>query len=474
MPSYSPFDKPLGELNATALAVLREIPESWHVEYKQQINDGKTLAKSISALANTYGGWLIIGAAEQGAGDSAVREFPGLGRDETAKLQQRLGESINAHLQPVPHYDHRELNGPCEAISLEADRSIVVVHVPMSVRTPHIHSDGRVYERVGDTSQPRPISDRSRLDELYRRGDQVRTEIADWVNDDPEFSTAENEIPYLRLLLLPDPWNRKYRPLPKSLREFSEVLHQPESNLPRSTFDSVYTTNDGYVARQIVDNDPRILGLTLRIRRDYSFEAIIPLNTYRATADGLRDALGSRYEHVEAYIQLLEDKGYWRGEFPTTVDVVDLNRVLNVFLMIAAHYRSLLGLVTADRDYHFKARVLQAWRKVPFLDALPIIDKFSRHGVPTLLEDEITIPPGSDPDSFKLLTLGLGRDSPLGPEVQSAIGQGTEMFLHTLSALGISDLSDSSDTDSGDTVAALIAAANRGIPINYVGSTSSS
>ena len=210
MTTYSPFDKPLADLVSADLAVLRQVPESWHIEYKLAIDDTKTLAKALGALANTYGGWLIVGAAESDDVDNTARDFPGLNTEDLSLLLQRLGSSINANLRPVPHYEHRVLKGPCEAIGLSERRSIVVVHVPMSVHTPHLGRDGRVYQRVGDTSQPTPINDRRLLDELWQRGDRVRKATRLWIEDDPEFSQGEAERPYIRLMFVPDPWNNKY------------------------------------------------------------------------------------------------------------------------------------------------------------------------------------------------------------------------------------------------------------------------
>ena len=222
MTAYSPFDKPVAELESADLAVLREVPESWHVEYKRTIDDAKTLAKAFGAFANTYGGWMIIGVEENDGAKNTAQEFPGLNDEELSLLLRRLGSSINAHLRPVPHYEHRVLKGPCEAIGLRNNQAIVVVHVPMSVHTPHLQTDGRVYQRVGDTSQP--IKERRLLDELWQRADSVRQATRLWIDDDPELSKGEGEAPYLRLLFVPDPWNKGYRLPSMSPRRFQETL----------------------------------------------------------------------------------------------------------------------------------------------------------------------------------------------------------------------------------------------------------
>lgn len=473
MTSYSPFDKPLAELQTDDLAVLREVPESWHVEYKRQIDDPKVLAKSISALANTYGGWLFIGVEECGGGDSTVQGFPGLGSADLSALQQRLGESINAHLQPVPHYEHIVLEGPCATIGLGLDCSVVVVHVPMSVRTPHIHSDGRIYERVGDTSQPRPISERHRLDELWRRGDRVRDATRRWIEDDPEFSKGEGELLYLRLMLVPDPWSKKHRLPLASVEQFEEALNGLGPNLYSVPFDSVFSTADGFIARHVAENDPRHLGLVFTIRRDYSCDVVIPINVVTGTAESLRGALGGSYENASEFVQMLSNVGYWRDDEWMPVHVADLNPMLNVLLAIIGHYRALLGLTATDCEFFYKARILQAWRKVPFLDVAHVIKSFARHGVPMLMEDEMLIPPGHDPDSFARARPLSDEGSPLGAEFHAITGQAMDIFLQFLRSFGVSGLTDGSGSAVEGSIRSMLAAANRGVPVNFVGGVSS-
>lgn len=446
--------------------MLREIPESWYVEYKRQINDGKMLAKSISALANTYGGWLIIGVEESDGDESVATGFPGLDSNELSRLQQQLGESINARLQPVPHYEHRVLNGPCEPIGLAPDRSVVVVHVPMSVRTPHIHSDGRVYERVGDTSQPRHVAERHRLDELWRRGDQVRDETADWIAEDLQLSKAEDETPYLRLMLLPDPWNKKHRLPSISVSRFQELLNEPGTDQIGINFDSVYSTNKGFVARHVHDNHPRRLGLTMKIATDYSCDVIVPLNIVSHHSDQLLEALPSQYEYAERYVRLLNDRSYTGHPDWPPVEVVDLNPLLNVLFAITSQYRGLLRLVTADLQFQFKACCVNMWRRFPFLDVPHIIDDFSQHGVPMLMNDEILVPQGEDPDTFGTADCSEEWESPLGEEFRSVIDQSMQIFLPLLYALGVSRVMDGTDSESDGFTQALVAASQRAVPLN--------
>ena len=65
MQTYSPFDKPIKDLNPHDLTVLKTVNEGWYVEYKREMVNPMALAKAISAFANTYGGWLFLGIQER-------------------------------------------------------------------------------------------------------------------------------------------------------------------------------------------------------------------------------------------------------------------------------------------------------------------------------------------------------------------------------------------------------------------------
>ena len=80
-----------------------------------------------------------------------------------------------------------------------------------------------------------------------------------------------------------------------------------------------------------------------------------------------------------------------------------------------------------------------------------------------LLHDEITVPPGTDPDSFVFLRnkdSDTGDGDGTGPD---AMGQAVAMFWHLISAFGISGLvTDEGEVSSG-TIRELVAAADRSV-----------
>ena len=456
MNSYSPFDASIGDLDPTDLAVLNGVREGWYVEYKSESVKSRALAKAISAFANTYGGWLFLGVGEKSKEDPVAGLFPGIPNAKVDATLQRLRQCAAEYLNPSPHFLTQTLRGPCDQIGLPPDASIIAVQVPKSYTAPHVHGDGRIYRRVADGSEPKPESDRFTLDQLWRRGDPVRDQIRDWVKSDPEFSKAEEQTPFLRLLLCVDPWGQHDCWLDPPLPRIRSIMMSP--SVP---FDTFYTTADGFIARQAKSNDPHNFVLTWRIRRDLSCEIVVPLPRYEPSSiDSLVSELDG-YKYAERFVGILRAHGYHSPR------VTDLNFLMNLVLDFVAKYRCLLELAnTEKRSFYFKARVLNVWRSLPFVDVEGIIDEYEKYGLPICLDSEVTYPHGHGPDSFKLLTEGDGNSSVSGDAAACTL-QAQVMFIWIALALGVPALVEEEVTDKTHIVSAgdLLVAGNRALEV---------
>lgn len=159
--SFNPFNRDLEELEPSDLAVLREKAEGWFIEYKSEVVSVKKIAKSLAAFANHYGGWIFYGIKEADDGSHLAGSFPGLDRQEVSSLIESIRNAAKDVVSPSPYYDHKILDGPCSEIGLPDEKSIVVVAVPSGPDTLYIHSDGRIYRRIADSSDPKPETDRT-------------------------------------------------------------------------------------------------------------------------------------------------------------------------------------------------------------------------------------------------------------------------------------------------------------------------
>ena len=432
---YSPFDKDIKDLQSEDLSVLRSVNEGWYVEYKREATTASALAKALSAFANTYGGWLFLGVDEARNDVSVAGDFVGIPQQSAEVILQQLRQAASNSLNPTPYFVTKVLFGPCPIINLAPGTAIIVVQIPCSLTAPHVHKDGRIYRRVADGSEPKPETDRFVLDQLWRRGDVIRKAARKWIRRDPEFSKSEEKSPYLRLLLCVDPWQQKDPWLDASLSDIREVFHRNEAGFATMPFETVYSSSEGIVARQLGKNDPQNLGLIWKTRKDLSCDILLPLPFYNVGSPEKLIPILDRYDYIGKFVQLL----YSQGSGYSSPMVVDLNLVLQAHIAVASKYSQLLALATDERAFYCKARLLNCWRTIPFVDVIQVLNTFETHGVPMVLEDTLTAPDGYDPDSFAHI-VPPSSDDAIPREVNASIVQGICAFIQTAMAFGVPTL----------------------------------
>ncbi|MGN6692248.1 MAG: AlbA family DNA-binding domain-containing protein [Sphingopyxis sp.] len=384
---FTPFETPFDQLTGRDLGRLRDTPEGWYVEYKRELPNAAAIAKTISAFANTYGGWLFIGIDEASRADAVAGSFPGLALAGASSALQCIRQAVSDHMNPAAHFEARALAGG-DGAGFSDDRVVICVRVPQSPVAPHIHRSGKIYRRVGDGSEPE--NDRHMLDQLFRRADDLKQQYSDWLDRDPEFSQAEDKVPYLRLMITVDPWQQEDPWLDVNVAELSELFNKSPPLMSAVPFDAIQTSERGYLARQVSTNNPHLLGLSWQLRRSLTSDIIVPLRF----SDGEMFDFLKGYEHARRFRKLLHDRNF------DSPRIVDLNMVYNLLVALVEIQRRLLDRAGWTKPYHVKARLLNVWRTVPFLDIPEVLDEFETHGIPMCMNSIATAPLGREPDSF--------------------------------------------------------------------------
>lgn len=163
--------------------------ESQRLEYKGGgvLPSSRDIAKAASALANTFGGTLILGVDEdhQSGRPTGIPGVPGV-RDIENQVSSILMDNINPPLVPLPEI---------HAVSLpdQPDRAVVVIRIAPSNATPHAcrgNNGGELFY-VRTRSQSRPedwdvTASLDRLEWLFNRRrksetlhDRIRDEALD-------------------------------------------------------------------------------------------------------------------------------------------------------------------------------------------------------------------------------------------------------------------------------------------------------
>jgi hypothetical protein len=223
-----PFPKPLQDIVPADLLSLRDVSEGWYVEYKSTIIPPRSLAKSLSAFANQYGGYLFLGVEESSDGRNVAASFLGIDSSDVAKLEAALRDASRNSVSPHIYYQHRVLNGPEPQLGLQAGRAVVVVHVPQGPDAPYVHNDGKIYRRVGDASDPRPETDRTALDLLWQRGQRARNRLASFVEPTFRAGDEEDDTPLVHIFISHDPLEAGDRRPALSFEDFVSTMRTPD------------------------------------------------------------------------------------------------------------------------------------------------------------------------------------------------------------------------------------------------------
>lgn len=423
MRPYSPFGKSIHQINTPDLQTLKETTEGWYIEYKRESPNASGIAKSISAFANTYGGWLFIGVDELSKENSVAGAFPGIPKAEADATLQRIRKSAADMLNPAPHFESKILCGPEPTIDLPSDRVIICVWVPRSSNTPHVHKSGVIYRRVSDSSEPKPENDRFILDKLWQRADEKKRLSREWHERDPEFSEEEKNQPYIRLMLVADKWSEQDVWIDAEI----EVIRKIFSENGQLPFDTVNTSSEGFIARQLHNNNPQNLTLTWRLRRNFSSDIIIPLPHYtpKQLTNLLEDLQG--YKNSIEFIKILQ-------KYKTNkVKIVDLNYIFNIFTGITKIQSELAKIIGWKKSYHAKIKILNAWRTIPFIDIIEVITIFEKNGPAMLLDSVTSIPSGTDPESF----FKISNFEEIEVEEVKSIVQATTIFMPLALSFGL-------------------------------------
>jgi len=136
-----------GPVQAVDLRSLLAGGESERVEFKRSLPRMPDLVRLIAALANTKGGYILIGVGDGGRVHGAAID---------AKTLERLASSLQGQVDPP-------VNASTEVHTID-DREIVVIEVPRGRDGPYVVAGtGEAYVRVGVDTLPARHSDLQRL-----------------------------------------------------------------------------------------------------------------------------------------------------------------------------------------------------------------------------------------------------------------------------------------------------------------------
>lgn len=186
-------------MTATDLLAQIALGEDSARQFKAEVKHAESLASEMAAFANSEGGVLFLGVADNGS-------VPGLAKEEVGRINQLIS---NAASQLV----RSPLIVQTENIALDGGRIVIVVRVPRGIDKPYFDKNGVIWLKVG--ADKRRINTKEELRRLFQITDQFHADelptkagiealdqlrFRDFLRDKYQQPYPEDPIERLRLL----------------------------------------------------------------------------------------------------------------------------------------------------------------------------------------------------------------------------------------------------------------------------------
>ena len=197
-----------------------KLSEGIFIEFKRQFPTTDKVARAISALAITHGGYFIVGIEETPNG--LAHKADGYDSSSCSDPMAFVRNACRDYLSPFPNFSH-------QIIEMNQGKRISVIRVPSGDDGAHIHKDGRVYVRKADCSDPVHLSDRITLDRIYEKQERSVAAFKEFAKDD---RVHVSNASWLNIFISPKPLRSVFFDLGIELADYEKVLKDVSSAMP--------------------------------------------------------------------------------------------------------------------------------------------------------------------------------------------------------------------------------------------------
>lgn len=369
---FNPFSKPLDQVLVQDLCVLRDVRESWFVDYKREGIKNREIARHLSAFSNQFGGFLFFGIAE--SQEMTAGDFCGIDNQNVEKLIVDIRDASREHISPHVLFKIFTFKGPCKEINLHDGKTIVMVFVDQSKNPPHIHSSGRIYIRTAD--QSKELNDRHMLNVLFKRSFHNKKKFSQLITDIPALPKIQKKQPWLFINFVLQ--QEEYRNKLLTFDEFAECAKY--CGLSRSMdMDYISSVPYGYIARHVVCNNPVLATASLRYWHDGSARFIIPINEC-----DIKSFNSKKYKTGNEFVRELLDKKWNESK------ICDFSYVMTVVEIFIGMYLSMLECTGRKWSLFAHFNMINSAYKVPFFDSQSYLMRCKKYGFPLIQDDNVT------------------------------------------------------------------------------------
>lgn len=237
--------------------------ENFFYEYKDDKITPKHLINEISALANTYGGYIFLGIDDD-------KNIIGC----SAWNEQRINSTIHNCITPTPIFDIKKFKTP--------KGIIFVIKIEEGNEPPYITNNGSIYERVSSSSCV--IKDSNKLTQLYnKKVDQMKRIQNKLKIDEPGISSRPQNLCAVLDVGFSVSWSNTQKTVERfyntDINEVSNWLKESGNEYGASKVGYSYVISAGVLQTSFPRNDllPANLHQFVEIMVDGSVKFRIPL-----------------------------------------------------------------------------------------------------------------------------------------------------------------------------------------------------
>ncbi|MFA7693873.1 MAG: RNA-binding domain-containing protein [Candidatus Hydrogenedentales bacterium] len=147
-------------MSADELRKLIDKGEDSTLQFKADITNGTSLAAEMSAFANSEGGIILVGVANDGT-------VPGLSRTDVGRINQLISNTASQSVRSP-------LAVNTENVLMKNGRVVIVLTVPKGIDKPYFDKNGVIWLKVG--SDKRRVNSKEELRRLFQVSDQFHAD----------------------------------------------------------------------------------------------------------------------------------------------------------------------------------------------------------------------------------------------------------------------------------------------------------
>ena len=129
-------------------------------QFKADVRNGESLAAEMVAFANSGGGTLFVGVADDGS-------TPGLAKEDVARINQLISNTASQLVRSP-------LTVQTENVSLDTGRIVIVLQVPQGIDRPYFDKNGVIWLKTG--ADKRRVNSKEELRRLFQMTDQFHAD----------------------------------------------------------------------------------------------------------------------------------------------------------------------------------------------------------------------------------------------------------------------------------------------------------